>query len=238
MVIARTIIVRAPRGYWVPFFFPMPNDFHKARCLAEYIYLRERRAGRGLQGLFAQPFTTSKRGRSMRWTLWKSWSVIFVMGLAWAMETPRVYGQTAGTSRSLGGYGAASAGATASMGSSSPMIPYAGSFGGFMPYRMSGGGDSGLSISTRGSSLMESPRSSFSLAPMSSGMGSGFGPRTRSPGTFSSQGLRGDGARGLMSQPMGGGTGTRSVMPPNFGYPFYQPPSLLLPASSAAGMSM
>jgi hypothetical protein len=173
----------------------------------------------------------------MRWTLWKSWSVILVMGLAWAMETPRAHGQTAGTSRSLGGYGAASAGATASMGSSSPMIPYAGSFGGFMPYRMNSGGGTGLSISTRGSSLMESSRTSFSLAPMSSGMGTGFAPRSRSAGTFSSQGLGGEGGGGLMSQPMGG-AGTRSVMPPNFGYPFYQPPSLLSPASSAAGMSM
>jgi hypothetical protein len=27
-------------------------------------------------------------------------------------------------------------------------------------------------------------------------------------------------------------------MPPNFGYPFRQPPSLLSPSSSGAGMSM
>jgi hypothetical protein len=40
-----------------------------------------------------------------------------------------------------------------------------------------------------------------------------------------------------MSQTMGVGDRS-SVMPPNFGYPFYQPPSLLAPAGSAAGMSM
>jgi len=237
MVIARTIMVRAPRGSWVPFFFPVPNDFHKARCPAEYIHLRERQAGQGLQGLFAQPLTISKRGRGMRWTSWKSWSAILVIGLAWAIETPRAHGQIVSTSRSLGGYGATSSSATASMGSSSPIIPYAGSFGGFMPYRMSSGGGSGLSFSTRGSSMMESSRTSFSLAPMSTGMGTGFAPRTRSPASFSSQGFRGPGGGGPLSQPMGPARNP-SVMPPNFGYPFYQPPSLLSPASSAAGMSM
>jgi hypothetical protein len=41
----------------------------------------------------------------------------------------------------------------------------------------------------------------------------------------------------LLSQPMGGGNNT-SVMPPNFGYPFYQPPSLFSPVSPNSGMSM
>ncbi len=118
------------------------------------------------------------------------------------------------------------------------MIPYAGSFGGFMPYRMCSGGGSGLSLSTRSSSVMESPRTPFSLAPMSSGvMGTGVTPRTGAFGTFRSQGPTGSGGGGLMRQPMGG-TGNPSVMPPNFGYPFYQPPSLLSPTASAAGMSM
>ncbi len=170
----------------------------------------------------------------MRTTLRRRfWSAIFLTSSVWAIETPRAHGQIVSTPRSLGGYGAM----TASMGSSSPMIPYAGSFGGFMPYRMSSGGGSGLSFSTRSSSVMESSRTSFSLAPMSTGMGSGFAPRTRSPGPFSSQGLTGKGVDGLMSQPMGGADNP-SVMPPNFGYPFYQPPSLLSPALSAAGMSM
>jgi hypothetical protein len=174
----------------------------------------------------------------MRWTVWNSWSPILLAGLACAIETPRAVGQVVITnSQSLGGYGAASTSAMASMGSSSPTIPYAGSFGGFMPYRMSSGGGSGLSRSPRGSSMMESSRTSFSLAPMSTGMGTGFAPRTGPPGPFRSQGLRGLGSGGLMSQPMGP-AGNAGVMPPDFGYPFYQPPSLLSPASSAAGMSM
>ena len=117
------------------------------------------------------------------------------------------------------------------------MIPYAGSFGGFMPYRMSGGGGGGLSFSSRKTSVMDSSRTSFNLAPMSSGTLTGFGVRTRSfalPGTQSPMGL---GLGGLMSQPMGSVDKT-SVMPPNFGYPFYQPPSLVSPSSSGAGMSM
>jgi hypothetical protein len=179
----------------------------------------------------------SERGWCMRWTSGKSWSMILLTGLACATGTPGAHGQIVSTSRSLGGYGAASTSAMASMGSSSPMIPYAGSFGGFMPYRMSSGGGSGLSFSTRSSSVMDSSRTSFSLAPMSNGTGTGLAPRTMSPRPFSSQGQRGFGGGGLMGQPMGG-AGNSSVMPPNFGYPFYQPPSLVLPASSASGMSM
>ena len=49
----------------------------------------------------------------------------------------------------------------ASMGSSSPMIPYAGSFGGFMPYRMAGGSSSPVSFSSRGSAVLESTRTPF-----------------------------------------------------------------------------
>jgi hypothetical protein len=45
------------------------------------------------------------------------------------------------------------------------------------------------------------------------------------------------GGGGPMRRLMPAGTNT-GVMPPNFGYPFYQPPSLLSPASAAAGMSM
>jgi hypothetical protein len=173
----------------------------------------------------------------MRWISWKSWSVILLAGLAWAIGTPRAYGQIVTTSRSLGGYGATSTSAMAGLGSSSLVIPYAGSFSGFMPYRMGSGGASGLSLSSRGTAVMQSSRTSFSLAPMSGGMGTRFEPRTRSIGSFGTQSLRGVGGSGSISQPMGG-AGNPGVMPPNFGYPFYQPPSLLSPGTSAAGMSM
>ena len=66
----------------------------------------------------------------------------------------------------------------ASMGSSSPMIPYAGSFGGFMPYRMAAGSSGPVSFSAPGSSVLESTRTSFRLSPMSSGMGVGLGPKS------------------------------------------------------------
>ena len=42
------------------------------------------------------------------------------------------------------------------------------------------------------------------------------------------------GVRGGMQQLMPDASDT-GVMPPNFGYPFYQPPSLLSPSSSGRG---
>ena len=126
------------------------------------------------------------------------------------------------------------------MGVGGPIIPYAGNFGGFMPYRMGGG--SSLSFQSRGASAMESTRIPFSLSPMtggmtsmSGGMGQGFGARTRAFSSFGSQG--GMGLGGGMRQVLPG-AGGMSVMPPNFGYPFYQPPSLLTPSASIGGMSM
>jgi hypothetical protein len=127
-----------------------------------------------------------------------------------------------------------------SIGASSLIIPYAGNFGGFMPYRMGGGSD--LSFASRGTSTMASGRTSFSLSPMTGAMSSmqtapGLGLGAR-PG-----GLLPSGARGSMG--LGGGmrepvpvTGRMSVMPPNFGYPFYQPPRMLAPSAAGAGMSM
>jgi hypothetical protein len=129
----------------------------------------------------------------------------------------------------------------ASPGMSGPVIPYAGRFGGFMPYRMGGGS---LAFSTRGTGIggggmLGSGRTSFRLAPAA---GSGSMPAM-------SGGLGGGsafGGRGMMD--MGGGlrslspspTGTRpmGVMPPSFGYPFRQPPSLVPDASPGMGMSM
>ena len=217
-------------------FFPLANDCCQPRWPAEYSYSRERRGGRRLRDPLADGHDIAT-GRTMRWTSWKSWPLFSWPAWPALRTAPRASAQIVNSSRSLGGYGAASTSSTASMGSSSTMIPYAGSFGGFMPYRMSSGGGSGLSFSTRGSSVMESSRTSFSLAPMSSGMGTGLSLAASRSGSIRSQGLRSFERGGLMSQPMGP-AGNPSVMPPNFGYPFYQPPSLLSPGSSAAGMSM
>ena len=155
------------------------------------------------------------------------------------IAAPPAWAQNAGSGSSLGGYGATPSGSMASMGGDSPIIPYAGNFGGFMPYRMAGG--SSLSFSSRGTSAMGSARTSFSLSPMGrgmtslpGGMGQGSGGGVRG---FSSFGSPGGMAPGGMRQ-QGPGAGSMSVMPPSFGYPFYQPPSLLGPSSTGAGMSM
>lgn len=135
---------------------------------------------------------------------------------------------------SLGGYGAASSYSGLGMGGSTPMIiPYGGMFEGFMPSRMGGGGS--LSLRSRPTAAMGSGRTSFSLAPMSGGMGRGLGARTRMASPFGPPGGMG----------LGGGMGRRApgasgmgVMPPSLGYPFRQPPSLVPAPSSGSGMAM
>ncbi len=133
-----------------------------------------------------------------------------------------------GEIRSLGGYGGAMTDTGSGAGMGGPAIPYAGKFGGFMPYRM--GGSGGLSFQTRAAPPMGSGRTPFTLSPASSGMSSMSGGL----GTSAPFGTRSPGG-GM--QPMSGPRGM-GVMPPNFGYPFRQPPSLLSPASAGAGMSM
>ncbi len=135
------------------------------------------------------------------------------------------------TGRSLGGYGANSAGTMSGSGAS-PLIPYAGGFGGFMPYRMASGSGA---LGFRPRPTMDPVRSSFSLSSMSGGMGSGSrsfltskarsGMGSLTGGMGSSQAMRQRTTR----------SGSMSVMPPSFGYPFRQPPS---PGSSSGGMSM
>jgi hypothetical protein len=154
-----------------------------------------------------------------------------------AFDASAAVAQTASTGegRSLGGYGGSMTDTGSGMGMSGPVIPYAGKFGGFMPYRMGGGG--GLSFQTRGTSPIGSGRTSFSLSPTSGGMSSmsgGLGAGARTFSSFGTQGAMGLGG-GMNPMP---GTGSMGVMPPSFGYPFRQPPSLLSPSSSGTGMSM
>jgi hypothetical protein len=120
------------------------------------------------------------------------------------------------------------------MGGSGPIIPYGGRLSGFMPYRM-GDAASGLSFSSRNSSAIGTGRSSFRLSSMTAGI-------PMSPSAFGqSLGRREVGS--LFSTEIGGGmgrtmeTGRAGVMPPNFGYPFYQPPSPLPVSSAAIGSS-
>ena len=69
----------------------------------------------------------------------------------------------------LGGYGASSSMTPAAWAASGPIIPYGGSLSGFMPSRMGGGG-SGLSFSSRNSSMIGAARSSFRLSSITSEM--------------------------------------------------------------------
>ena len=157
---------------------------------------------------------------------------IFLIGGVLGIGTPPARAQGSGPAGSLGGYGGSMTDVGSGMGMSGPVIPYAGKFGGFMPYRMGGSGS--LSFQSRGAPAMGSPRTSFGLSPMSGGMGQGMGTLPR---FFPSSGMSGatglGGGMNSMSGPRGMG-----VMPPNFGYPFRQPPSLLSPSSPGAGMSM
>jgi hypothetical protein len=117
------------------------------------------------------------------------------------------------------------------MGMGGPVIPYAGTFGGFMPYRM---GSGSLSFQSRGTSPMASGRTSFSLSSMSGGMRQGLGMGSSPFAPLGSPGVMELG-RGMSTM---SGASRMGVMPPSFGYPFREPPSLVAPASPAMGMSM
>ena len=105
-----------------------------------------------------------------------------------------------------------------------------------MPSRMAG--SSSLSFPARETTSLGSPRARrSSLSPSSGGMsgrpcGRAWG-RVAVPSRPSARKGAQNGMGGGM--PMSGGKG---VMPPSFGYPFRQPPSLLSPSAASMGMSM
>jgi hypothetical protein len=131
--------------------------------------------------------------------------------------------------RSLGGYGASASDPGTGMGmTGGTVIPYNGSFGGFMPARM--GGTGSLSFQPFARSEVEPNRPVFRLSPMTGGtasMSRGFSPSLGTPG-----------AAGMRGMAPTFGTTRMGVMPPSFGYPFRQPPSLLDSSSTGLGMSM
>jgi hypothetical protein len=140
---------------------------------------------------------------------------------------------TSAQSPPLGGYGASTSSmASDGMGGSAFVIPYGGSVAGFMPYRMAGG--SSLSYSSRSALTTGPGRTLFRLSlmsattPMSSGT-TGASVRLLPAGSLFSPALRGG-----MRQSID--TNRGSVMPPSFGYPFYQPPSLLPGSPNGIGM--
>jgi hypothetical protein len=172
------------------------------------------------------------------WRVWLAGLLLIFGHLAVGTSSSRA--QSVGSRSSLGGYGATESMAPAGMGAGGPIIPYAGNFGGFIPYRMGGG--SPLSFSSRERSAMGPGRMSLTFPAMTGAMmppSGGLMPGGRAGlGRLSSFGLQDRmGLGGAIRRPMTG-AGSMNVMPPNFGYPFYQPPSLIGPSPSTGGMSM
>ncbi|WP_165244524.1 hypothetical protein [Paludisphaera soli] len=149
-----------------------------------------------------------------------------------ALSSTAAEAQGLGSTGSLGGYGAAPVYSNPGMGGGGSMIiPYGGMFEGFMPSR-EGGGNS-LAFRSRPSAAMGSARTSFSLSPLSGGMGRDLGARASSS-LGSPGGMRVGSGMGRRPAGLGG----MGVMPPSFGYPFRQPPSPVPAATPGAGMSM
>lgn len=166
------------------------------------------------------------------------------------IATSAAQAQGPGTGGVLGGYGAMAGASASSMGSSfnivdaggmgaGIIVPSGGRGGTIMPASMSGGG--AMLFGTRASSMAAYSRTPFTLDVMRGSMGSMSRVMGRSSGrrafALSGSGLTGGiGTTGL--RPSMSASPAMGVMPPSFGYPFYQPPSLLLPSSTGMGMSM
>jgi len=144
--------------------------------------------------------------------------------------------------RSLSGYSGSMTGVGTSSGGS--IIPYAGSFGGFMPARMSGA--SPLAFQPRTRPGLGSGRAPFSLTPMPSSTSNRAGSMGGMRGTSRSRSLLyGDRmstggswmSRPGLGLPMSGGP-EMGVLPPSFAYPFYWPPSFSSALGLGPGMSM
>jgi len=172
----------------------------------------------------------SANGEIMRTVTGTILAGLLGIGVGQVMGSSPAHAQAPGPIGSLGGYGGSMTETGSGMGMSGPIIPYAGKFGGFMPYRMGAGGS--LSFPSRSASALGSNRTSFSLSPMSGGTGQGF-----FNGAPSAMGLGAGMGLGGGLQPMSSPR-SMGVMPPSFAYPFRQPPSLLLPSASGTGMSM
>lgn len=136
----------------------------------------------------------------------------------------------------LGGYGAMTQVAPASLSTGGLVIPFGGSTSGFMPTRMGGGGAS-LSFSSRNSSMVGAARSSFRLSGISREMSMPPGGFGRKFGGRAGMGTSLLSSRNDASMNRSMEMRSEGVMPPNFGYPFYQPPSLLGTSSAFMGMS-
>jgi hypothetical protein len=171
---------------------------------------------------------------------------IVLTGCVLAFGCTRARAQDPGLGAILGGYGAMAGSSGSSMGGGfnvvevsgvggNVIVPAAGGMGAPMAPAMRGGG---LFFQSRPSTEFYSARRSYSLDSMGGGvarMAGGIGgrrPFALEPSILTGGiGLDG-GIRGLPA------TESMGVMPPSIGYPFRQPPSLVSPSTSNAGMSM
>jgi hypothetical protein len=178
-------------------------------------------------------------GENAMRTVSRCFAVILVVGAFVGLKTSSATAQFVGGGTPLGGYGATTGVADSGIGGGPMVIPYGGMTEGFMPGRMGGG--SSLSFRARPASTMSVSRASsiFSSFPggmssVASGMGRGTGSRSSMSNSWNSRGI-GLGGTPFRVRSGGGGMG---VMPPSFGNPFRQPPSLPSRPSGASGMSM
>ncbi len=173
-------------------------------------------------------------------------AIALALGGGVALGGTSASAQEPGLGGILGGYGAMAGASGSSMGGGFNVVDPSGmggnvvvpAAGGSVPAMttpsMRGGG---LAFRPRSATAMYPARPSFTLDAMGRmpRMGGGMGgrrPFTLEPGTLSGgMGLGG----GMRRMPAASGMG---VMPPSLGYPFRQPPSLLTPSATGAGMSM
>ena len=171
---------------------------------------------------------------------------VIMIGGSLASGSTSARAQELGLGGILGGYGAMAGASGSSMGGGfniveasgmggNVIVPAAGGLGASMSPGMRGGG---LFFRSRSSTAIDSARLSFSLDSMGGGMtrmAGGMGGRR--PFTLQARSLSGGMGLGGGMRRMPAATGM-GVMPPSIGYPFRQPPSLVSPSSSGAGMSM
>ena len=166
---------------------------------------------------------------------------MFLIGLALALAGSSAKAQDPGLGGILGGYGAmsgSSMGGGLSVVDPSAMggnivVPAAGGSASAMTTPSMRGGE--LSFRPRSAASSSSTRPSLRLDSMSGMTGKGAGMGRRRPFALEPGNLSGGmGLGGTRRMPASG----MGVMPPSLGYPFRQPPGLLAPSASGAGMSM
>ena len=157
----------------------------------------------------------------MRFANRSSLTVFLTLAATLGLVTNSAFAQGGG----LGGYGGMAAGSGSMTNSGGTLAPFGGRFGAAMPSLMGGGGN--VTFRPRPSAVMSPSRTSFTIGPMAGNPSLGVG------------------RRGFVLRDLGPVVGARrpmsradrlGVMPPNFGYPFVQPPSLVPAVSMGSGM--